>query len=202
MTSSFPIEIERTHLVTCVPKKLDCGVLLRQWYVPISAIEIHSNISINDLELVSNIATKWIVGVMDAINNEDPTIRIRLNGTEAILCIKGPTNGITRNEFEWMIGPYSTIEDLLIDSKWPMVEKKRWRVHSPNNHIWDLDQFLGLNEGLWLSEIELESEDELYDWPKWVGKDVTKDSRFTSKQLARHSFTEFIDIDSSPKSQC
>jgi CYTH domain-containing protein len=83
-----------------------------------------------------------------------------------------------------------------------MVEKKRWRVHDTNNHIWDLDQFLGLNEGLWLAEIELESEDELYDWPKWVGNDVTGDNRFTSKQLARHPFTEFIDIHSSPNSEC
>ncbi len=202
MPTSFPTEIERTHLVTCIPGKLDSGMFLRQWYIPISAMEIDSNISINGLELVSNIATEWIAGVFDAINNEDPTIRIRLDGKEAVLCIKGPTSGITRREFEWKIGPYSAIENLLIASKWPMVEKKRWRVQNTDNHIWDLDQFLGLNEGLWLAEIELEKEDEQYDCPKWVGKDVTEDKRYTSKQLAHSSFSELIRLQISPISEC
>jgi adenylate cyclase len=202
MSTSFPTEIERTHLVTCVPENLGSGMHLRQWYIPISSIEIHSNISINGIELVSNIAIEWITGVFDAINNEDPTIRIRLDGDEAILCIKGPSYGITRTEFEWKIGPYSIIENLVIDSEWPMVEKMRWRIQYNDSQVWDLDQFLGLNENLWLAEIELEKEDEQYDCPKWVGKEVTGDMRFTSKRLAHHSFSKFIDQQTSPKTDC
>ncbi len=202
MSEGLPVEIERTHLVSCIPNNLDSGQHLRQWYIPISSIEIDSNISIGGLELVEHIPDEWLDGVREALDQDDPTIRIRLDGEYAILCIKGPTIGISRFEFEWEIKPYSILKKLLESSDWPLVEKRRWDIQSEDGHIWNLDRFLGLNEGLWLAEIELSDEDTTYHCPKWVGIDVSNDPRLTSKQLAEHPFSIMIDPPPFPKSKC
>ena len=202
MSEGLPVEIERTHLVSCIPNNLDCGQHLRQWYIPISSIEIDSSISISGLELVPHISDEWVDGVHEALDQDDPTIRIRLDGKNAILCIKGPTIGISRIEFEWEIKPYSILKELLESSDWPVVEKKRWDVQSEDGHIWNVDRFLGLNEGLWLAEIELSDEDTTYHCPKWIGMDVSNDSRFTSKRLAQLPFSIMIDPPPLPKSKC
>ena len=202
MSEGLPVEIERTHLVSCIPNNLDCGQHLRQWYIPISSIEIDSSISISGLELVPHISDEWVDGVHEALDQDDPTIRIRLDGKNAILCIKGPTIGISRIEFEWEIKPYSILKELLESSDWPEVEKKRWDIQSEDGHIWNVDRFLGLNEGLWLAEIELSDEDTTYHCPKWIGMDVSNDSRFTSKRLAELPFSIMIDPPPLPKSKC
>ena len=202
MSEGLPVEIERTHLLSCIPNNLDCGQHLRQWYIPISSIEIDSSISISGLELVPHISDEWVDGVHEALDQDDPTIRIRLDGKNAILCIKGPTIGISRIEFEWEIKPYSILKELLESSDWPVVEKKRWDVQSEDGHIWNVDRFLGLNEGLWLAEIELSDEDTTYHCPKWIGMDVSNDSRFTSKRLAELPFSIMIDPPPLPKSKC
>ncbi len=202
MSEGLPVEIERTHLVSCIPNNLDCGQHLRQWYIPISSIEIDSSISISGLEVVPHISDEWVEGVHEALDQDDPTIRIRLDGKNAILCIKGPTIGISRIEFEWEIKPYSILKELLESSDWPVVEKKRWDVQSEDGHIWNVDRFLGLNEGLWLAEIELSDEDTTYHCPKWIGMDVSNDSRFSSKRLAEHPFSILVEPPPLPESKC
>ena len=202
MSEGLPVEIERTHLVSCIPNNLDSGQHLRQWYIPISSIEIDSNISIGDLELVPHISDEWLEGVHEVLDQDDPTIRIRLNDECAILCIKGPTIGISRIEFEWEIKPYTILKELLESSDWPLVEKIRWDIQSEDGHIWNLDRFLGLNEGLWLAEIELRNEDTTYHCPKWVGIEVSDDPRFTSKRLAEWPFSVMINPPHLPESKC
>ncbi len=202
MPGGLPVEIERTHLVSCIPNNLDGGQHLRQWYIPISSIEIDSKISIDGLELVDHISDEWLDGVHEAIDQDDPTIRIRLDGGAAILCIKGPTIGISRFEFEWEIKQYSILKELLESSNWPLIEKIRWDIQSEDNHVWNLDRFLGLNEGLWLAEIELKNEDTIYKCPKWVGIDVSNDSNFTSKRLAEQPFSIMKNPPPLPKSKC
>ena len=107
-----------------------------------------------------------------------------------------------RIEFEWEIKPYSILEELLESSDWPLVEKKRWDIQSEDGHIWNLDRFLGLNEGLWLAEIELKNENTTYHCPKWIGIDVSNDPRFTSKRLAELPFSIMNNPPPLPKSKC
>ena len=202
MSTILPFEIERKYRVNCIPPNIGIGTHLRQWYIPITSIECNESITLNDIKLVSKIKKEWVEGVNHSIQGNNSTIRIRLDGKLAILCIKGKTKGITRMEFEWDIGNYLRLEEFLVDSDWPMIEKRRWKVKSQDNHEWDLDQFLGLNEGLWLAEIELENENEQYICPKWVGNDVSNDRRFSSKQLAKRPFSEFNETEIIPLKKC
>tara|TARA_X000001036_G_scaffold399008_1_gene402314 strand:- start:19 stop:627 length:609 start_codon:yes stop_codon:yes gene_type:complete len=202
VSNEFPVEIERKFLVLCIPINLQNNTHLRQWYIPSSLIEYNNKITLNELELVSKVKNEWQSKVRELINLENTTIRIRLDNKSAILCIKGKTNGISRMEFEWKLPNYSVIEELLVESNWPMVEKQRWEIIAEDGHLWELDQFLGLNKGLWLTEIELGNENEDFVCPNWVGSDISQDRRFSSKQLAKNPYVEFKENQLRPLRKC
>tara|TARA_E500000331_G_C17215670_1_gene695781 strand:+ start:365 stop:973 length:609 start_codon:yes stop_codon:yes gene_type:complete len=202
VSNKYPVEIERKFLVHCIPINLQNSTHLRQWYIPSSLIEYKNQITLNELELVSEVKNEWQSKVRELINLENTTIRIRIDNKSAILCIKGKTKGISRMEFEWELQNYSVIEELLVESNWPMVEKQRWEIIAEDGHLWELDQFLGLNEGLWLTEIELANENDDFVCPNWVGSDVSQDRRFSSKQLAKNPYVEFKEDQLRPLRKC
>ncbi|MEC7601954.1 MAG: hypothetical protein VYB83_04000 [Candidatus Thermoplasmatota archaeon] len=202
MSNEFPVEIERKFRVLCIPKNLENYIHLRQWYIPSSLVECNSKITLNKLELVSKVENGWQRKIRELINLENTTIRIRLNGKSAILCIKGKINTISRIEFEWELQNYPILERLLSESNWPMVEKHRWEILAEDGCLWELDQFQGLNEGLWLAEIELSDENSDFISPNWVGSEVSQDRRFSSKQLAKTPYIEFNEDRSKPLTKC
>ena len=71
-----------------------------------------------------------------------------------------------------------------------MVEKRRWKIIAEDGYLWELDH-LGLNEGLWLTEIELGDENDEFLRPSWVGDEVSHDRRFSSKRLSQTPYIEF-----------
>ncbi len=202
MSNEFPVEIERKFRVLCIPKNLENYIHLRQWYIPSSLVECNSKITLNKYELVSEVESGWQRKIRELINLENTTIRIRLNGKSAILCIKGKINTISRIEFEWELQNYPILERLLSESNWPMVEKHRWEILAEDGYLWELDQFQGLNEGLWLAEIELSNENSDFISPNWVGSEVSQDRRFSSKQLAKTPYIEFNENKSKPLTKC
>ncbi len=165
-------------------------------------VECNGKITLNKLELVSEVENGWQRKIRELINLENTTIRIRLNGKSAILCIKGKINTISRIEFEWELQNYPILERLLSESNWPMVEKHRWEILAEDGYLWELDQFQGLNEGLWLAEIELSDENSDFISPNWVGSEVSQDRRFSSKQLAKTPYIEFNEDQSKPLTKC
>lgn len=115
------------------------------------------------------------------------TIRVRImtehRDTTAYITIKGKTKGITRDEFEYEIPVNDAIEMMkMCDCS---LEKKRHYIQH-DNHEWVVDEYEGLNKGLLVAEIELESEDEEYDLPDWIGADVSHDKRYTNSYLSSH----------------
>ena len=42
-----------------------------------------------------------------------------------------------------------------------------------------------------MAEIELKSEDELFDIPPWIGEEVTGDIRYYNSYLSQNPFTEW-----------
>ena len=113
------------------------------------------------------------------------TVRVRIMDNIAFLTIKGPTEGISRAEFEYEI-PVSDGETLL-SMCGNLVEKTRYII--PHDRMrWELDVFSGDNDGLVMAEIELESEDQEFELPAWVGKEVSGDPRYFNGSLSRYPF--------------
>lgn len=117
------------------------------------------------------------------------TVRVRIAGEEAFLTIKGQSVGASRAEFEYPI-PVTDARNLLALCEQPLIEKYRRKI-SYEGFIWEVDEFLGENQGLVVAEIELPSEDAVFAIPKWVGAEVTSDPRYFNSNLSRLPFTRW-----------
>lgn len=117
----------------------------------------------------------------------EKTVRIRKVGDRAYLTIKGETKKCVRSEFEYEIpladGEYML--EYLCDS--PKVEKIRYKIPF-EGLVWEVDEFLGDNQGLILAEIELDRPDRPFARPDWLGEEVTSDLRYYNSNLARNPY--------------
>ena len=70
------------------------------------------------------------------------------------------------------------------------IDKTRYLVPC-GNHTFEVDEFYGENEGLVMAEVELASEDEAYEKPDFIGKEVTGDRRYYNSCLLKNPFTSW-----------
>lgn len=116
------------------------------------------------------------------------TVRIRIQGDEAMITVKGKTHGATRAEFEYSIPVGDAAAMLRGLCEQPTIEKTRYKVEHAG-YTWDVDVFDGVNAGLMLAEVELTSEDEDVPLPPWVGEEVTEDPAYYNSNLIASPFT-------------
>ena len=62
---------------------------------------------------------------------------------------------------------------------------------SPAGKFFEVDEFYGDNEGLVMAEIELDSPDEPFERPSWLGDEVTGDRRYYNSHLLVHPFKDW-----------
>ena len=114
------------------------------------------------------------------------TVRIRMAGDKAWLTIKGPAEGSRRAEFEYAV-PADDALALLALCGTRVVDKIRSRVPI-GGHIWEVDEYAGLNAGLVTAEVELDAECDEVRLPPWLGTEVTGDRRFDNASLSARPF--------------
>jgi adenylate cyclase len=120
-------------------------------------------------------------------SSPERVVRVRIEGSAAVLTIKGKTVGATRGEWEYPI-PMEDAQRFLDDlCERPIIEKWRYRIPY-QGMIWEVDEFLGENAGLVVAEVELESEEQKFDRPEWIGEEVTHDARYYNANLLRHPY--------------
>ncbi len=121
-------------------------------------------------------------------SNPDRTVRVRTEGGQGTMTIMGRSVGATRAEWEYPI-PLADANDLLDRlCEQPIIEKVRRRI-AVGQHTWEVDEFLGANQGLVVAEIELDSEEQQFDKPEWIGVEVTDDRRYFNSSLIRHPYS-------------
>ena len=113
------------------------------------------------------------------------TVRVRIRDQRGYLTIKGPSNhdGISRYEFEKEI-TLDEAQHLMQLCEPGRIDKTRYLVKS-GDHIFEVDEFYGDNEGLVMAEVELQSEDESFEKPDFIGKEVTGDRRYYNGHLSK-----------------
>jgi len=112
----------------------------------------------------------------------NPLVRVRLSSSVVVgneLTIKG--KGLISRE-EWSFPLSREIAQKMLAMCPLRLEKTRHRLL---NSPWEVDEFHGHLQGFWLAEIELDSEDQEYGKPEWVGEEVSLDPRFQNVNLAR-----------------
>ncbi len=114
---------------------------------------------------------------------EYTSVRVRRMGDAAFLTVKSPRQSISRLEYEYTIPAAEADQMLELLCRKPLVEKYRYCIPAENGLCWEIDEFLGVNAGLVLAEIELPDADMEIILPDWIGEDVSTDPRYFNSNL-------------------
>ncbi|MCC8142992.1 MAG: CYTH domain-containing protein [Tannerellaceae bacterium] len=119
------------------------------------------------------------------------TVRIRISDRDGFITIKGisDTAGLCRAEFEYPI-PVVDAEELIRLCEPGIIDKVRYEV-PVEGHLWEVDVFHGVNEGLVTAEIELASADEQVQLPGWLGQEVTGDRKYYNSMLSKRPYNQW-----------
>lgn len=117
-------------------------------------------------------------------------VRVRVTGEKGFLAIKGAPEGIVRLEYEYEI-PLEDAEEMLRTFCIGFLIEKIRHHREHEGLIWEIDEFLGVNEGLVVAEVELEREDQKIQKPEWVGEEVSGDPRYLNANLVHHPFSRW-----------
>ena len=142
----------------------------------------------NDSYKLHGIPTLYIQGYIST--DPERTVRVRIEGENGKLTIKGKNKGLVRDEFEYVIpleDAKALLKDLCLKG---VIEKLRYKIFYAD-HIWEVDQYKGDNEGLTIAEIELGAEYEHFEIPDWLGEEVSHDPKYFNSNLSLKPFKEW-----------
>ncbi|HEX2924841.1 MAG TPA: CYTH domain-containing protein [Ruminiclostridium sp.] len=147
------------------------------------------------------IEKKFLVKNNDFKNNANPVllrqgylstscegiVRVRRYDDKGFITIKGKTSNCTRAEYEYSI-PVEDVDNMLdnLCTK-PIIEKVRYFLVY-KGFEWVVDEFLGVNEGLVVAEIELSDEKQDFEKPDWLGREITSDIRYYNSNLVQNPY--------------
>jgi len=135
----------------------------------------------NDFKKEASRKTLFIQAYLNT--HPERTIRIRISDDKAFMTIKGKSskNGLSRYEWEKEI-PLNEAQELLELCEPGKIEKYRYYVNV-GDHMYEVDEFLGDNQGLVLAEVELQDEEEDFEKPDWLDKEVTGNLDYYNSNL-------------------
>ncbi len=126
--------------------------------------------------------------IVQAYLNRNPnrTVRIRINDAVGFITVKGASNTSGMSRFEWEKEiPIEEARELIKLAEPGIIEKVRYVIPSENGLRWEVDEFLGENEGLVLAEIELPDEKTTFEKPDWLGEEVTGNPKYYNANLSK-----------------
>jgi len=122
-------------------------------------------------------------------SNKHRVVRIRIVDQIGYITVKGKSYDSGTSRFEWEKEiPKNEAEQLLLLCETIPIEKIRYLIKS-GNHIIEVDEFLGINLGLYIAEIELNSKEDVFKAPQWLGKEVTGKKKYYNAKLSNMPFT-------------
>ncbi len=121
-------------------------------------------------------------------SDQHSSVRVRIAANKAWLNIKSATIGTHRQEYEYPIPIIDANEIINTLCHQPLIEKMRHFVKN-KQHLWEIDEFSGENQGLIVAEIELSTIGEDFNKPSWLGLEVTNDIRYYNNNLSRNPYS-------------
>ena len=130
--------------------------------------------------------TRIIQGFLNT--HKERTVRVRLKGENGYLTVKGKSSidGLSRFEWEKEISD-TEAKSLLNLCEKGIIDKIRYEI-KVGFHIFEVDEFFGDNEGLIIAEVELNTKNETFSKPDWLGEEVTGDIKYYNSQLSKHPY--------------
>ncbi|HUH25983.1 MAG TPA: CYTH domain-containing protein [Flavobacterium sp.] len=152
-------------------------------------IEIERKFRVKNTTFLSNSKESYKITQGYLNSDKNRTVRIRTKNNQGFITIKGVSsaNGLSRFEWEKEI-EITEAEQLLLLCEDFIISKTRYLVPF-KNVVFEVDVFEGTNEGLLIAEVELQSEDQTFEKPDWLGDELTGDERYYNSYLSNHPFT-------------
>jgi len=134
--------------------------------------------------------TRIIQGFLNT--HKERTVRVRLKGEKGFITVKGQStnDGLSRFEWEREISKEDT-EALLKLCEPGIIDKIRYEI-KVGNHMFEIDEFYGDNEGLTIAEIELENENEIFEKPDWLGEEVTGNIKYYNSKISKNPYKLWV----------
>ena len=152
------------------------------------ALEIERKFLVKEGAWRNEQGTKYRQGYLNS--DKERTVRVRILDDKGYLTVKGISREVVRVEYEYEI-PIIEAKAMLDDlCEKPLIEKIRCKIED-KGLIWEVDEFFGENLGLIVAEVELESEDQKFVKPEWLGEEVTEDPKYFNANLIHHPFSKW-----------
>lgn len=152
------------------------------------ALEIERKFLVKEGTWRNKKGTKYRQGYLNSA--KERSVRVRIIDDNGYLTVKGISRGAVRVEYEYEI-PGAEAEAMLYDlCEKPLIEKMRTKIEF-KGLVWEVDEFFGENQGLLVAEVELESEDQSFVKPEWVGEEVTGDPKYFNANLIHHPYSKW-----------
>lgn len=151
-------------------------------------IEIERKYLVNSNDFKKHSTAKYHMVQGFLSSHPERTVRIRVKEEQGLLTVKGLTSEDGTTRFEWETElTLNEAKSLLLMCEEGIIEKYRYEI--PHGALlFEVDEFLGANQGLVIAEVELASADQFVDRPNWLGNEVTGDIRYYNSQLSIHPF--------------
>jgi adenylate cyclase len=151
-------------------------------------IEIERKFLVKNLSYKSESFEKKYIKQGYLNSDKHRTVRIRVSNNTGFITIKGKSNKNGTSRFEWEKEiPITEAEELLLLCEPTIIEKTRYLI-KVGDHIFEVDEFAGDNSGLVVAEIELNSEDEVFEKPNWLSKEVTGNLKYYNSSISKLPF--------------
>jgi len=121
-------------------------------------------------------------------SHKERTVRVRIIDDKGFITIKGKSSESGLSRFEWETEiPCEEAKTLLKLCEPGRIEKTRYYINV-GQHIFEVDEFYGDNQGLIVAEIELAKEEEAFEKPNWLGQEVTGEVKYYNSMLSTHPY--------------
>lgn len=120
------------------------------------------------------------------------TVRVRIKDGQGFITVKGLCSKSGASRFEWEKEiPEDDAQQLLKICETGIINKTRYLVEI-GKHTFEVDEFYDDNLGLITAEVELSSEDEVFEKPEWLGKEVTGDKKYYNSMLMKNPYKNWM----------
>lgn len=154
-------------------------------------LEIERKFAVKSTTFLANAKESYKITQGYLNTDKNRTVRVRIKGSKGFITVKGisSADGLSRFEWEKEID-VKDAEALLLLCEDFVIDKTRYIIPF-DAVVFEVDVFEGSNKGLVIAEVELETTDQQFDKPDWLGEELTGDERFYNAYLSNVPFTSW-----------
>lgn len=154
-------------------------------------LEIERKFAVKSTNFLANAKESYKITQGYLNTDKNRTVRVRIKGNKGFITVKGisSADGLSRFEWEKEIN-IKDAEALLLLCEDFVIDKTRYIIPF-DTVVFEVDVFEGANKGLVVAEVELESTEQQFEKPEWLGEELTGDERFYNAYLSNVPFTSW-----------